>query len=215
VVGKQTVYLNGHDELHSLYKNIDAKSIRFWMGFSDHYINVFTVLTKIGLLNHQPVTTAEGLEVVPLKVVKACLPDPSTLAPNYTGKTCIGNLIKGKRGGKEKEIFIYNICDHQECYNEVESQAISYTAGVPAAAAAMLVANGTWNPRTMVNVEELDPDPFLALLDTMGMPTEIKYIKPPKAQAIKDLKVLPAKSKPKTIKAPKAKKEETVTGVSS
>ena len=215
VVGKQTVYLNGHDELHSLSKNIDAKSIRFWMGFSDHYINVFTVLTKIGLLNHQPVITAEGLEVVPLKVVKACLPDPSTLAPNYTGKTCIGNLIKGKRSGKEKEIFIYNICDHQECYNEVESQAISYTAGVPAAAAALLVANGTWNPRTMVNVEELDPDPFLALLDTMGMPTEIKYIKPPKAQAIKDLKVLPAKTKPKAVKSPNAAKADAATGVSS
>ncbi|HUI92678.1 MAG TPA: saccharopine dehydrogenase family protein [Chitinivibrionales bacterium] len=219
VVGKQTVYLNGHDELHSLSKNIDASSIRFWMGFSDHYINVFTVLTKIGLLSHQPVTTAEGLEVVPLKVVKACLPDPSTLAPNYTGKTCIGNLVKGKKDGKEKEIFIYNVCDHQECYNEVESQAISYTAGVPAAAAAMLVANGTWNPRTMVNVEELDPDPFLALLDTMGLPTDLKFIKPPKSPAVRAVKTISAKPKLKPAKPPKTKKakkeEETVTGVSS
>ena len=181
VVGKQTVYLNGHDELHSLSKNIDANSIRFWMGFSDHYINVFTVLKNIGLLSHQPVTTAEGLVTVPLKVVKACLPDPSTLAQVYTGKTCIGNLTKGKKDGKEKEIFIYNICDHKKCYEEVESQAISYTAGVPVAAAAMLVAKGTWNPKTMVNVEELDPDPFIGLLDNMGLPTEIKYIKPPKA----------------------------------
>ncbi|MFA5008910.1 MAG: saccharopine dehydrogenase family protein, partial [Candidatus Omnitrophota bacterium] len=92
VVGKQTVYLNGHDELHSLSKNIDAKSIRFWMGFSDHYINVFTVLTNLGLTSEKPVKTAEGVEVVPLKVLKALLPDPSSLAPNYTGKTCIGSL---------------------------------------------------------------------------------------------------------------------------
>jgi saccharopine dehydrogenase-like NADP-dependent oxidoreductase len=173
VVGNQTVYLTGHDELHSLSKNIDARSIRFWMGFSDHYINCFTVLKNIGLLSEKPVRTAEGLEVVPLKVVKACLPDPKSLAPNYTGKTCIGCLIKGKKDGAAKEIFVYNVCDHKECYNEVESQAISYTAGVPAVAAAMLVARGAWDVKTMVNVEELDPDPFIELLGTMGLPTEL------------------------------------------
>ncbi len=174
VVGEQPIYLNGHDELHSLYKNIDANSIRFWMGFSDHYINCFTVLKNIGLLSEQPVKTAEGLEVVPLKVVKACLPNPSTLAPNYTGKTCIGNLFKGKKNNQDKEIFIYNTCDHKQCYNEVESQAISYTAGVPPAAAAILVAQGVWDPKTMVNVEELDPDPFLAILDKIGLPTIVE-----------------------------------------
>jgi len=178
VVGRQPIYLNGHDELHSLSKNIDANSIRFWMGFSDHYINCFTVLRNIGLLSHLPVKLADGTEVVPLKVVKAVLPDPASLAPNYTGKTCIGNLIKGTKDGKKKEIFIYNVCDHKECYNEVESQAISYTAGVPPAAAAILVAQGVWNPKTMVNVEELDPDPFIELLGAMGLPTHIKYIKP-------------------------------------
>lgn len=172
VVGKQTVYLNGHDELHSLSKNIDANSIRFWMGFSDHYLNCFNVLKNIGLLSEKPVKTAEGLEVVPLKVVKACLPDPKSLAPNYTGKTCIGCLIKGKKGDVEREVFIYNVCDHKECYNEVEAQAISYTAGVPAVAAAMLVAKGVWDVKTMVNVEELDPDPFIDLLNGMGLPTE-------------------------------------------
>ncbi|MFA5780463.1 MAG: saccharopine dehydrogenase family protein [Elusimicrobiota bacterium] len=171
VVGFQTVYLTGHDELHSLSKNIDANSIRFWMGFSEHYINCFTVLKNIGLLSEKPVRTAEGLEVVPLKLVKAVLPDPKSLAPNYTGKTCIGNLIRGKKDGKDKEIFIYNVCDHKECYNEVESQAISYTAGVPPVAAAMLVSKGVWDPKTMVNVEELNPDPFIELLNKMGLPT--------------------------------------------
>ena len=172
VVGKQTIYLNGHDEIHSLSKNIDANSIRFWMGFSDHYINVFTVLKTLGLLSEQPVKTAEGLEVVPLKVVKAVLPDPKTLAPNYTGKTCIGDLIKGTKDGRKKELFIYNVSDHKACYEEVESQAISYTAGVPAAAAAILVAKGDWDVKKMVNVEELDPDPFLDLLNNIGLPTE-------------------------------------------
>ena len=173
VVGEQPIYLNGHDELHSLSKNIDANSIRFWMGFSDHYINVFSVLTNLGLTSEKPIKTAEGIEVVPLKVIKAILPDPLSLAPNYTGKTCIGNLVKGKKDGKDKEIFIYNTCDHAQCYKEVESQAICYTAGVPPVAAAMLVANGAWDTKTMVNVEELDPDPFIEILDRIGLPTKV------------------------------------------
>lgn len=174
VVGKQPVYLNGHDELHSLSKNIDANSIRFWMGFGEHYINVFSVLTNLGLTSEKPIKTAEGVEVVPLKVIKAILPDPLSLAPNYTGKTCIGNYVKGTKDAKHKEIFIYNTCDHAECYKEVESQAICYTAGVPPVAAAILIANGTWDVNTMVNVEELDPDPFIELLNKIGLTTEVQ-----------------------------------------
>lgn len=174
VVGPQPVYLNGHDEIHSLYKNIPANSVRFWMGFSDHYINVFNVLNNIGMLSEKTVKTQEGVEVVPLKVLKAVLPDPASLAPNYTGLTCIADLVKGKKDGKPREMLYYNICDHALCYKEVEAQAISYTAGVPAVAAALLVAEGVWNPKTMVNVEELDPVPFLALLDKIGLPTVVE-----------------------------------------
>ena len=174
VVGKRQTYMTGHDEIHSLQRNLDVPNIRFWMGFGERYITVFTVLKNLGLLSEQPVTTAEGLEVVPLKVVKAVLPDPSSLAPNYTGKTCIGDLVKGKKDGKDREVFIYNVADHAEAYAEVGSQAISYTAGVPPVAAAMLIADGTWDPGTMVNVEELDPRPFLAVLNRIGLPTRIK-----------------------------------------
>lgn len=174
IVGKQPVYLNGHDELHSLSKNIDANSIRFWMGFSDHYINVFSILNNLGLTSEKPIKTAEGTEIIPLKVLKALLPDPLSLAPHYAGKTCIGNFIKGEKDGKKKEIFIYNSCDHADCYKEVESQAICYTAGVPPVAAAMLIAKGIWDVKTMVNVEELDPDFFIELLNKMGLPTVIE-----------------------------------------
>ena len=178
VVGNQPVYLTGHDELHSLSKNIDANSIRFWMGFGDHYINVFTVLRTLGLLSHEPVTMADGQQVVPLKLIKALLPDPQTLAPGYVGKTCIGNVIKGRKDGERREMFVYQISDHEQAFAEVESQGISYTAGVPAAAAAMLVATGEWNVGRMVNVEELAPEPFITLLDQMGLPTDIEEIEP-------------------------------------
>lgn len=174
VVGKQKAYMSGHDEVHSLAANYPQADIRFWMGFGDHYINVFTVLKNLGLLSEQPVTTAEGLEVVPLKVVKAVLPDPSSLAPNYTGKTCIGDLVKGTKDGKEVEVFVYNVADHKEAYLEVGSQGISYTAGVPPVGVAMLIAQGTYDSGTMVNVEELDPKPLFALLDQIGLPTRVK-----------------------------------------
>jgi saccharopine dehydrogenase-like NADP-dependent oxidoreductase len=174
VVGTQTTYLTGHDEIHSLSANLDVPNVRFWMGFGEHYINVFTVLKNLGLLSEQPVVTAEGLEVVPLKVVKAVLPDPASLAPGYQGKTCIGDLIKGTRDGEEREIFLYNVCDHAENYAEVGSQAISYTAGVPPVAAAILIAKGAWDAKRMVNIEELPPRPFLELLETMGLSTRIR-----------------------------------------
>jgi len=174
VVGVQNSYLSGHDEVHSLSANLDVPNIRFWMGFGEHYINVFTVLQNLGLLSEQPVMTAEGQEVIPLKVVKAVLPDPSSLAPNYTGKTCIGDKVKGKINGVDSEIFIYNIADHKDAYNEVGSQGISYTAGVPPVAAAMLVATGEWDAGKMVNVEELDAKPFINLLNRIGLPTRIK-----------------------------------------
>ncbi|MDR0956318.1 MAG: saccharopine dehydrogenase family protein [Endomicrobium sp.] len=173
IVGKQTLYLTGHDEIHSLYKNIEATSIRFWMGFNDHYINCFNVLKNIGLLSEKPIKTAEGQEIVPLKVVKACLPDPKTLAPNYTGNTCIGDLIKGTKSGRKKELFIYNVCNHKTCYEETEAQAISYTAGTPTVAASILIAKGIWDVKKMVNVEELNPDPFLDLLKKMGLLTKM------------------------------------------
>ena len=174
VVGVQNSYLSGHDEVHSLSANLDVPNIRFWMGFGEHYINVFTVLQNLGLLSEQPVMTAEGQEVIPLKVVKAVLPDPSSLAPNYTGKTCIGDKVKGKINGVDSEVFIYNISDHEDAYNEVGSQGISYTAGVPPVAAAILVATGEWDAGKMVNVEELDAKPFINLLNKIGLPTRIK-----------------------------------------
>ena len=174
VVGEQKAYMTGHDEVHSLSARYPQADVRFWMGFGDHYINVFTVLKNLGLLSEKPVKTAEGQEVVPLKVVKAVLPDPASLAPTYTGKTCIADVVKGVKDGQPVEVTIYNVADHKEAYEEVGSQGISYTAGVPPVVAALLIADGTWDVGTMVNVEDLDPKPFINLLNTMGLPSRIK-----------------------------------------
>lgn len=173
VVGPQKAYLTGHDEVHSLAARYPQADVRFWMGFGDHYINVFTVLKNLGLLSEKPVRTAEGQEVIPLKLVKAVLPDPASLAPDYTGKTCIGDVIRGTKDGKPAEVFLYNVADHKEAFDEVGSQGISYTAGVPPVAAAILIAQGVWDVGQMANVEDLPPRPFLELLGEMGLPNRV------------------------------------------
>jgi saccharopine dehydrogenase-like NADP-dependent oxidoreductase len=174
-LGSKRLYLMGHDEVHSLSLNIPGvKTVRFWMGFDDHYLNCLNVFEKVGLLNHETVTTTDGQRVVPLRVLKACLPNPASLAPTYTGRTCIGALIQGKFQNKDKEVFIYNLCDHAQAYADVDSQAIAFTAGVPPVAAAMLVARGDWDAKKMANVEELPPLPFLNALSLMGLATAIR-----------------------------------------
>ena len=168
-VGAHDVYAMGHDEIHSLAHNIPGvKRIEFWMGFGERYLQVFNVLNELGLLSSAPIDV-EGVSIPPLRVVKAVLPDPASLAAGYTGKVCIGCDIRGEKDGAPRRVFLYSTCDHEACYAEVGSQAISYTTGVPAVAAAVLLARGTWNPETMVNVEELNPDPFLDLMPEVGI----------------------------------------------
>jgi len=155
VVGKQKVYSMAHDEVR------------------DTYLNYFNVMRDIGLLNTTPITTVDGITVEPLKVLKAILPDPTSLASGYTGKTCIGTWLRGKKDGVAKSVFIYNICDHKASYNEVEHQAISYTTGVPAITAALLYFQGKWSDKGLYNVEQLNPDHFLELMPTIGLTWEI------------------------------------------
>ncbi|WP_028866094.1 carboxynorspermidine synthase [Psychromonas aquimarina] len=176
VVGKQKVYSMAHDEVRSMAEYIPAKRIEFWMGFSDTYLNYFNVMRDIGLLNVEPVTTVDGITVEPLKVLKAMLPDPTSLAPGYTGKTCIGTWVRGKKEGKAKSVFIYNICDHKESYIEVEHQAISYTTGVPAITAALLYFQNKWSDVGLYNVEQLNPDHFLDLMPRIGLSWQVQEL---------------------------------------
>jgi len=173
VVGKQKVYSMAHDEVRSMAEYLPAKRIEFWMGFSDTYLNYFNVMRDIGLLNTEAVTTVDGITVEPLKVLKAILPDPTSLAPGYVGKTCIGTWVRGKKDGKAKSVFIYNICDHKESYIEVEHQAISYTTGVPAITAALLYFQNKWSDIGLYNVEQLNPDHFLELMPRIGLSWEV------------------------------------------
>ncbi|NLF39627.1 saccharopine dehydrogenase family protein [bacterium] len=169
-IGPKEIYLLYHEELESLAKNIKgARRMRFWMTFSENYLTHLRVLQNVGMTRIDPVVF-QGREIVPIQFLKALLPDPASLAKNYTGKTCIGCVIHGTKKGKARNCFIYNICDHAQCYKEVNAQAISYTTGVPAMIGAMLMAKGVWKQPGVFNTEEFDPDPFMAALNTHGLP---------------------------------------------
>ena len=169
-IGPMKIYLLYHEELESLTKNIRGlKRARFWMTFSDNYLKHLEVLQNVGMTRIDPVKF-EGHDIVPLKFLKALLPDPASLGPLTKGRTCIGDLMTGVKNGKPKKLYVYNICDHEACYREVQSQAISYTTGVPAMIGAMLMLTGSWKGRGVFNMEQLDPDPFMEKLNIHGLP---------------------------------------------
>jgi saccharopine dehydrogenase (NAD+, L-lysine forming) len=170
-VGPKESYILFHEELESLTKNFPTlKRARFWMTFSENYLTHLHVLEHVGMTRIDPVDY-KGTKVIPLEFLKALLPEPSSLGENYTGKTCIGVQVEGKgKDGKPLRKFIYNVCDHAECYKETKAQAVSYTTGVPAMIAAMLVATKVWKGDGVFNIEEMDPDPFMEKMNMYGLP---------------------------------------------
>ena len=169
-VGVKDMYLLHHEEIESLAKNIKGiKRIRFFMTFGQSYLTHLKCLENVGMTSIEPIEF-EGHKIIPLQFLKAVLPDPASLGPRTVGKTNIGCIFRGIKDGQPKTYYVYNICDHQECYREVGSQAISYTTGVPAMIGAMMLMTGTWKGLGVFNMEEFDPDPFMDALNKWGLP---------------------------------------------
>ena len=173
VVGKQDAYLLYHEELESLCQNIKGlKRIRFWMTFSEKYLTHLRVLENVGMTSIKPIEV-NGATIAPIEFLRHVLPDPGSLGPRTKGNTCIGCDIVGTKDGQKNCIFIYNTCDHQECYQEVSSQAISYTTGVPAMIGAQMILRGLWKQPGVWNMEQNDPDPFMEELNLRGLPWQV------------------------------------------
>ncbi|HJF80023.1 MAG TPA: saccharopine dehydrogenase family protein [Enterococcus cecorum] len=169
-VGPRDMYLLHHEEIESLALNIKGiQHIRFFMTFGQSYLTHLKCLENVGMTSIEPIMF-EGKEIIPLQFLKAVLPDPASLGPRTKGKSNIGCIYQGIKDGKPVNYYVYNVCDHEACYKEVGSQAVSYTTGVPAMIGAMLVVNGTWNKPGVHNVEELDPDAFMEALNQWGLP---------------------------------------------
>ena len=174
-IGKKDMYLLHHEEIESLALNIPGiKRIRFFMTFGESYLRHLECLENVGMTSIEPIMY-EGKEIVPLQFLKAVLPDPASLGPRTVGKTNIGCIFIGKKDGKDKTYYLYNTCDHQECYREVGSQAVSYTTGVPAMIGAMMLMTGKWQGAGVFNIEEFDPDPFMDALNKWGLPWKERF----------------------------------------
>ena len=172
-VGVKPSYLLYHEELESLCKNIKGlKRIRFFMTFGDAYIQHMNCLQNVGMLGIKPVMH-KGVEITPIEFLATLLPDPASLGPRTVGKTNIGCIIEGIKDGKKKKVYIYNICDHQECYKETGAQAVSYTTGVPAMIGTKMIYKGIWDGKGVFNIEEFDAKPFMDELMTQGLPWTI------------------------------------------
>lgn len=173
VAGPKDSYLLYHEELESLALNIKGlKRARFWMTFSENYLNHLRVLQNVGMTRIDEVDY-EGCKVVPIKFLKALLPEPASLGRGYTGKTVIGNVMTGTKDGKTVTKYIYNVCDHEEAFKETGTQAIAYTTGVPAMIGAMMMLTGVWQGAGVYNIEQLDPDQFMGALNRYGLPWQI------------------------------------------
>lgn len=175
-VGPKDSYLLYHEELESLVQNIKGlKRIRFFMTFGQSYLTHMRCLENVGMLRIDEVEH-NGQKIVPIQLLKTLLPDPASLAGRTKGKTNIGCYCKGIKDGKERSIYIYNVCDHEACFAEVNSQAVSYTTGVPAFIGGMMVAKGEWRRAGVWNMEQFDPDPFMAALNEYGLPWVVKEL---------------------------------------
>lgn len=177
-VGTFNIYRMYHEELESLAKNFPSlKRAQFWMSFSENYLTHLRVLENVGMTGIEPVEF-QGQSIVPIQFLAHLLPDPSTLGPRTKGKTCIGCIVRGVKDGREKVMYIYNICDHEACYAEVQSQAISYTTGVPAVIGAKMILEGHWRQPGVWNVEQCDPDPFMEDMNKYGLPWKVVELNP-------------------------------------
>lgn len=169
-IGEKDMYLLHHEEIESLCKNIKGvKRIRFFMTFGQSYLTHLKCLENVGMTSIDPIDF-EGKQIVPLQFLRAVLPDPASLGPRTKGKTNIGCIVTGTKDGKPQTYYVYNVCDHEECYREVSSQAISYTTGVPCMIGAMMLLTGKWQGAGVFNIEEFDPDPFMEALNKWGLP---------------------------------------------
>lgn len=172
-VGVYDIYRMYHEELESLTKHIPTlKKAQFWMSFGDSYLKHLEVLGNVGMTGIEPIEF-QGQKIVPIQFLKQLLPEPSSLGPRTHGKTCIGCVVSGIKDGKQKTVYLYNVKDHQDCYKEVQSQAISYTTGVPAMIGAKMMLEGTWMQPGVWNMEQLDPDAFMADMNKFGLPWKV------------------------------------------
>ena len=178
-VGPKNMYQMYHEEIESLKTHLpEIQRIRFWMTFGDAYLTHLEVLQNVGMTRIDPVMY-EGREIIPLQFLKAVLPEPASLGETTKGNTNIGVIATGVKDGVQKTLYVKNICSHEAAFEETGNQGVSYTTGVPAMIGAAMMVSGEWRGQGVFNMEEFDPDPFMAMLNEHGLPWTLEELEAP------------------------------------
>ncbi|MDX3671819.1 saccharopine dehydrogenase family protein [Streptomyces europaeiscabiei] len=162
-----------HEEVLLVPRWLKAKRVTFKYGLGDEFIGVLKTLHKLGLDRTDPVTVGTGggkAAVSPRDVVAACLPDPAGLGDRMHGKTCAGTWVKGTKGGRPREVYLYHVVDNQWSMREYGSQAVVWQTAINPVVALELIASGAWHGSGVLGPEALPPRPFLDLLTEYGSP---------------------------------------------
>lgn len=153
-----------HEEVLLMPRWIDAKTVNFKYGLGNEFIDVLRVLHKLGLDSTEPVNV-KGTLVSPRDVVAACLPDPATLGPKITGKTCAGVLVRGKdREGNPRSTYLYHVADNAWTMENYASQCVVWQTAINPIIALELLASGTWTGAGVLGPEAFPAKPFLDLM---------------------------------------------------
>jgi len=162
-----------HEEVLLIPRWVDAQRVTFKYGLGDEFIEVLTVLHKLGLDSTVPIRVG-GVEVSPRDVVGACLPDPAQLGERMSGLTCAGTWVTGTgTNGAPREVYLYHVVDNAWCMSEFGSQSVVWQTAMNPIIALELLDSGVWSGAGVLGPEALPPDPFLELVNSHGAPWAI------------------------------------------
>ncbi len=162
-----------HEEVLLVPRWIKAKRVTFKYGLGDQFVRVLKTLHMLGLDNKGKIKV-KGVEVAPRDVVAACLPDPAHLGERMKGKTCAGTWVKGVKGGKPREVYLYQVADNEECMKIWGCQAVVAQTAFSAVIAMDLLEHGQWRGVGVLGPEAFEPIPFMDKMAEYGFPYRIK-----------------------------------------
>ena len=153
-----------HEEVVLMPRWVDARRVTFKYGLGEQMIGILRVLNDLGLDRTDPVSV-KGVSVSPRDVVAACLPDPATIGPRMTGKTCAGLWVTGTgRDGAAREVYLYHVVDNEWSMTQYGAQCVVWQTAVNPIIALELLATGVWQGAGVLGPEAFDALPFLDLL---------------------------------------------------
>ena len=160
-----------HEEVLLMPRWVDAKRVTFKYGLGDEFIAILKTLNQLGLDKTEPVRvrSADGpVMVAPRDVVAAGLPDPATLGPRMTGKTCAGLWVTGTGvDGEPREVYLYHVSDNEWTMAEYDAQCVVWQTALNPVIALEMLAAGAWTGIGVLGPEAFDAKPFL---DLMALP---------------------------------------------